>query len=137
MCFDKWRHASNYRNIVSRWTPTGRVGEKYDTGRRLYLAFAIPVWPLSLTNIDELAFPVRFDHEAEIRLAISVVLEIDRLLDLHINDLRTLDRYWPYQDGVKGYLSFLRQRLYMRPPFQEVIGPMEHSTDYSMETLHD
>lgn len=65
------------------------------TGQRLYLAFAIPRRP----NIDELALLAGFDQEAEIRKAISVVLEIDMIMDLNADNLRQdpLDRYWPYQ----------------------------------------
>lgn len=113
MRFDMWRHTNKYRDIVGRWTPASGEGAKMGTGQRLYLAFAIPRRP----NIDELALLAGFDHEAEIRKAISVVREIDKLMDPNIDNLRgdPLDRYWSYQDSVKGYLSMLRQLLYMRP----------------------
>lgn len=95
MSFDMLRHTNNYRDIVGRWTPAAGEGVKMGTGQRLYLAFAIPRRP----NIDELALLAGFDHEAGIRKAISVVLEIDRIMDLNIDNPRRdpLDRYWPYQ----------------------------------------
>lgn len=133
MCLDMWRHCSSYRNIVARWNaPPGEVF-KVETKRRLHQAFAIPMWPFSLSMINELALPVRSDHEAELRKAVSVVLKMDRLIDLNIDNLRhgPDDRFWQYQDGAKGYLLMLRKRLYMRPAFQEIIRPFDHSPDYS------
>lgn len=68
----------------------------------------------------------------------SVVLEIDRSIDLNIDNLRSsrVDRFWPYPDGAKSYISMLRKRLYMRPAFQEMIRPLDHSPDYYLWHKH-
>ena len=67
------------------------------------------------------------------------MLEIDKLMDLNIDNLHSYPRKrcWLYCDGAKSYLSMLRKRLYMSPSFQEMIRPMDHSPDYSLETLQD
>lgn len=139
MCLDMWRHANNYRSIVSRWDDPPGEAFKIETKRKLHQVFAIPMWPFSFSRIDELAPPVGFDHEAELRKAVSAVLKIDEVMDQNIGNVRPSlnDRYWPYEDGVKSYLSMLRKRLFMRPAFQEMIGPLDHSPDYSLETLQD
>lgn len=125
MCLDMWRHTNSYRNIVSRWAIAVGGGLKRETKRRLYLAFRFRILPFSLGKVDGLALTVGFDHEAELRKAVSVVLEIDKLIDLNIDNLRSscVDRFWPYPDDAKSYISVLRKRLYMRPAFQEMIRP--------------
>lgn len=139
MCLDMWRHTNSYRNIVSRWAIAVGGGLKSHTKRRLYLAFPFRMLPFSLGKVDGLALPVGFDHEAELRKAVSVVLEIDKSIDLDMDNLRSsrVDRFWPYPDGAKSYISMLRRRLYMRPAFQEMVRPLDHSPDYSLETLQD
>ena len=139
MCFDMWMHTNSYRNFICRWTTAVGGGLKRETKRRLYLAFPYRMLPFSLSNVDGLALPVGFDHEAELRKAVSVVLKIDKLIDLNIDNLHPslVDRFWPYPDGVKSYISMLRKRLYMRPAFQEIIRPLDHSPDYSLEPLQD
>lgn len=139
MCLDMWRHTNSYRNIVSRWAIAVGGGLKSHTKRRLYLAFPFRMLPFSLGKVDGLALPVGFDHEAELRKAVSVVLEIDKSIDLNIDNLRSsrVDRFWSYPDGAKSYISILRKRLYMRPAFQEMVRPLDHSPDYSLETLQD
>lgn len=76
LCLDMWRHTNSYRNIVSRWAIVVGGGLKMETKRRLYLAFAVRLWPFSLSKVDGLTLPVGLDHEAELRKAVSVVLEM-------------------------------------------------------------
>lgn len=139
MCYDMWRHTNSYRNFIYRWTTDVGVGLKLDTKRRLLMAFPYRMLPFSANNADGLALPAGFDHEVELRKAAAVVLEVDKLIDRNINHLLSspMDRFWPYPNGAKSYISMLRKRLYMRPAFQEMIRPFDHSPDYSLEPMLD
>lgn len=98
----------------------------------IYLDFAVPRRP----NTDELSLLAGYDYEAKIRKAISVVLEIDKLMNLNIENpaviLRTgTGHIKPTSRAIYHYCGIVCASI-----IQEMVGPTEHSLDHFLKLLH-